>query len=125
MDPKLTLDKAKTRIRQKEAVQHQQGILRGNTDAHFANDLEEVKQTRSKRPSGTKSHKNDSTPGTSKTCTRNATQGLNHTRSSASSPYSLLTRAQSQSVTRIITQALLPLSCSVRFTRHNMDDVLI
>ena len=70
MDPKLTLDKAKTRIRQKEAVQHQQGILRGNTDTHGASDLEEVKQTRSKSPSGTKSHKNDSTPGTSKICTR-------------------------------------------------------
>ena len=69
MDPELTLDKAKTRIRQKEAVQHQQGILRGNADTHVASDLE-VKQTRSKHPSGTKSHKNDSTPGTSKTCTR-------------------------------------------------------
>ena len=69
MDPELTLDKVKTRIRQKEAVQHQQGILRGNTDTHVANDLEEVKLTRSKRPSGTKSHKNDSAPGTSKTCT--------------------------------------------------------
>ena len=31
MDPKLTLDKAITRIRQKEAVQHHLGILRGNT----------------------------------------------------------------------------------------------
>ena len=45
MDPKLTLDKVKMRIRQKEAVQHQQGILRGNTDTHVASDLEEVKQT--------------------------------------------------------------------------------
>ena len=69
MDPELSLDKAKMRIRQKEAVQHQQDILRGNTDTHVASDLEEVKQTRSKRPSGTKSHKNDSTPGTSKTYT--------------------------------------------------------
>ena len=43
MDPKLTLVKAKTRIRQKEAIHHQQGILKGNTDTHFASDLEEIK----------------------------------------------------------------------------------
>ena len=70
MDPKLTLVKAKTRIRQKEAIHHQQGILKSNTETHVANDLEEIKQTKSKRPSGTKSHKNDSTPGTSKKCMR-------------------------------------------------------
>ena len=69
MDPKLTLDKAKMRICQKEAAQHHQGILRGNTDMHVASDFEEVKQTRSKHPSGTKSHKNKSTPGISKKCT--------------------------------------------------------
>ena len=68
--PELILDKVKTRICQKEAVKHQQHILRGNTDTHVVSDLKEVKQTRSKRPSGTKSHKNDSTPGTSKKCTR-------------------------------------------------------
>ena len=68
--PKLTLDKAKMRICQKEAVQHQKGILRGNTDTHVASDLEEVKQIRSKHPSSTKSQKIDSTLGTSKKCTR-------------------------------------------------------
>ena len=70
MDAELTLVKAKTRIRQKETIYHQQGILKGNTDTHVANDLEEIKQTKSKRPSGTKSHKNDSIPGTSRKCMR-------------------------------------------------------
>ena len=70
MDPELTLVKAKTRIHQKEAIHHQQGILKGNTDTHVANDLEEIKQAKSKRPSGTKSHKNDSTAGTSRKCMR-------------------------------------------------------
>ena len=37
---------------------------------YMLRDVEEVKQTRSKSPSSTKSHKNDSTPGTFKKCTR-------------------------------------------------------
>ena len=44
--PKLTLVKAKTRIHQEEAIHHQQGILKGNTDAHIAGDLKEIKQTK-------------------------------------------------------------------------------
>ena len=68
MDSKLTLVKAKTRIRQKEAIHHQQGILKGNIDTHVASDLEKIKQTKAKCPSGTKSHKNDSTLGVSKKC---------------------------------------------------------
>ena len=42
--------KAKTRICQKEAVHHQQGILKGNTDTHVASDVEEIKQTKAKHP---------------------------------------------------------------------------
>ena len=42
MDPELILHKVKTRIRQKEAIQHQQGILRGNTDTHVASDLKKL-----------------------------------------------------------------------------------
>ena len=64
MNPKLTLE-AKTR---KEPIHHQQGILKGNTDTHVTSDLKEIKQTKAKRPSSTKSHKNDSTTGISKKC---------------------------------------------------------
>ena len=46
MDPELTLVKAKTWIHQKEAIYHQQGILKGNIGTHVTSDLEEIKQTR-------------------------------------------------------------------------------
>ena len=66
MDLKLTIDKVKMMIRQKRSSTLPTGILRNKKDAHVVCDLKEAKQTRRKRPSSTKSHKNDSTPGTSK-----------------------------------------------------------
>ena len=41
-DPKLTLDKTKKKIRQKEAVHHQHNILKGR-DTHPSSDLEGIK----------------------------------------------------------------------------------
>ena len=66
MDSELTLDKAKKKIRQKEAVHQQQDILKGR-DTHLTSELDAIKY-KSKYTSGTK--KNDSTPPTSKKCTR-------------------------------------------------------
>ena len=65
-DLELTLDKAKKKICQKEAVHQQQDILKGR-DTHLASELEAIKY-KSKYTSGTK--KNDSTPPTPKKCTR-------------------------------------------------------
>ena len=42
MDPELTLDMAKKRIRQKEAVRQQSDILKGKTDKS-ASDLEGIR----------------------------------------------------------------------------------
>ena len=63
----------------------------------------------------------------------NATQGLSHTR--WSSPHSLVTHVQSQSVKHnhsgvtancsVQCTVSSTASCSVGFTRHNMDDVRI
>ena len=65
-DSELTLDKAKKKIHQKEAVHQQQEILKGR-DTHLTSELEAIKY-KSKYTSDTK--KNDSTPPTSKKCTR-------------------------------------------------------
>ena len=65
-DSELTLDKAKKRIRQKEAVHQQQDILKGR-DANLSSDLEGIKY-KSRHASSTRKY--DSTPATSKKCTR-------------------------------------------------------
>ena len=62
----MTLDKAKKKICQKEAVHQQHDILKGR-DTHPSNDLEGIKYW-SKHASSTR--KNDSTSCTSKKCTR-------------------------------------------------------
>ena len=65
-DSELTLDKAKKKIRQKEAVHQQHDILKGR-DVHPSSDLEGIKY-KSKHASSIR--KNDSMLGTSKKCTR-------------------------------------------------------
>jgi len=63
MDPDLTLDKAKKRIRQKEAVRQQSDILKGKTDKPVS-DLEGVRYKHKSRK------KRDQPPVTHKKCTR-------------------------------------------------------
>jgi len=69
MDPNLTLEQVKTRVRQKEAISQQQEILKDKPEVLPTSDLEDIKYKRkipTKRSDNMSSHSESS----AKSCTR-------------------------------------------------------